>query len=210
MRTYLLVSQWYYWKNLQEQVTEYVKICEACTRYKSSTSTKKGLMEVISMDFITNLPVSDGYDAIMNVVGKLSKRPAYIIELARGNLKKAQERQKKKYYDKKRANMKFKEGDLEYKHKTSDYSTDDEYQQEVHSKVDRTVQDHQEKSDNVVQLELPPHMKLHSTINIDKLKPYSGNPDKFRTREITKSTPIIFDEEGERLYIIERLVKKRV
>ncbi|KAI9895309.1 hypothetical protein PsorP6_018850 [Peronosclerospora sorghi] len=61
------------------------------------------------------------------------------------------------------------------------------------------------KSDN-----LPPHMNLHSTINIDKLKTYSGNPDKFRTREIPKSTPIIFDEEGERLYIIERLVKKRV
>ncbi|KAI9920180.1 hypothetical protein PsorP6_015491 [Peronosclerospora sorghi] len=66
------------------------------------------------------------------------------------------------------------------------------------------------KSDNVVQLELPPHMKLHLTINIDKLKPYPGNPDKFKTREIPKSTPIIFYEEGERLYIIERLVKKRV
>jgi len=30
------------------------------------------------MDFITNLPESDGYDSIMTVVCKLSKRPAYI------------------------------------------------------------------------------------------------------------------------------------
>lgn len=33
--------------------------------------------EVGSMDFITGLPVSEGFDAIMTVVDKLSKRPKY-------------------------------------------------------------------------------------------------------------------------------------
>ncbi|KAI9922073.1 hypothetical protein PsorP6_001026 [Peronosclerospora sorghi] len=66
----------------------YLLGCEAYTRYKSSTSRKNGLMqpipvpsecwEVISMDFITKLPVSGGYNAIMNVFCKLSKRPAYV------------------------------------------------------------------------------------------------------------------------------------
>ncbi|OWZ12811.1 Retrotransposon nucleocapsid protein [Phytophthora megakarya] len=46
----------------------YVQSCEACMRYKSSTG-----------HFITHLPVSDGFDAIMVVVDKLSKRPVYIM-----------------------------------------------------------------------------------------------------------------------------------
>ena len=33
--------------------------------------------EVVSMDFITGLPVSSGFDAIMTAVDKLSKRPRY-------------------------------------------------------------------------------------------------------------------------------------
>ena len=33
--------------------------------------------EVVSMDFITGLPVSEGYDAICVIVDKLSKRPIY-------------------------------------------------------------------------------------------------------------------------------------
>jgi transposase InsO family protein len=37
----------------------------------------KECWEEISMDFVTGLPVSDGYDAIMTIVDKLSKRPKY-------------------------------------------------------------------------------------------------------------------------------------
>ncbi|KAI9895583.1 hypothetical protein PsorP6_018397 [Peronosclerospora sorghi] len=101
-----------------------------------------------------------------------------IIEQARENLKKAQERQKK-YYDKKRmANMEFKEGDLVL---LSTLPTDDEYQQKFITRWIGPYNIIKKKSDNVVQLGLPPHMKLHSTSNIDNLKRYSANPDKFRT-----------------------------
>lgn len=39
--------------------------------------------EVVSMDFIVGPPVSKGYDSIMTVVDKLSKRARYIPTHAR-------------------------------------------------------------------------------------------------------------------------------
>ncbi|KAI9918538.1 hypothetical protein PsorP6_012211 [Peronosclerospora sorghi] len=48
-------------------------------------------------------------------------------------------------------------------------------------------------SDNVVKLKLPAHMDLHATFNVEKLKPYVGNPDQF-----------------EASYVIEGLRAKRV
>ena len=38
---------------------------------------QKNVGKVVSMNFITGLPVSSGFDAIMTVVDKLSKRPRY-------------------------------------------------------------------------------------------------------------------------------------
>ena len=88
-RTFLRISQWYYWKTLQQDVQAYVQSCETCTRWKHNNAKKKGMMipipipkecwEVVSMDFVTGLPVSDGYDAIMTVVDKLSKRAKYCV-----------------------------------------------------------------------------------------------------------------------------------
>ncbi|KAE9330134.1 hypothetical protein PR003_g15390 [Phytophthora rubi] len=86
-RTYLRIKQWYYWASLHEDVSDYVQSCETCTRWKHSNAKKNGKLipipipkecwEVVSMDFVTGLPESDGYDAIMTVVDKLSKRPIY-------------------------------------------------------------------------------------------------------------------------------------
>ncbi|GMF44654.1 unnamed protein product [Phytophthora fragariaefolia] len=69
-------------------IKTYVQSCESCMRYKSGTGRKSGKLQpipvpetcwdVVSTDFITHLPVSDGFDAIMVVVDKLSKRPVYI------------------------------------------------------------------------------------------------------------------------------------
>jgi len=57
-------------------------------RFKSNASQKGGKLipiaipneccEVINIDFITQLHVSDGFDVIMTVVDKLSKRPIYV------------------------------------------------------------------------------------------------------------------------------------
>ena len=86
-RTQLKVAQWYFWPRLEMDVREYVQSCGTCTRWKTSTLKKNGKLmpipvpeecwEVVSMDFVTGLPVSRGFDAIMTVVDKLSKRPRY-------------------------------------------------------------------------------------------------------------------------------------
>ncbi|KAF1313198.1 Retrotransposon nucleocapsid protein, partial [Globisporangium splendens] len=86
-RTFLRTAQWYYWKTMQQDVKEYVKSCETCIRWKHDSQRKNGRLmpipipeqcwQVVSMDFITGLPLSEGYDAILTVVDKLSKRAKY-------------------------------------------------------------------------------------------------------------------------------------
>jgi hypothetical protein len=87
-RTQLSISQWYYWKTLDEDVKLYVATCETCSRYKTSSLKANGKMipieapsqcwHTISIDWITGLPASKGQDAIMTVIDKLSKRAKYI------------------------------------------------------------------------------------------------------------------------------------
>ncbi|KAF0714972.1 Aste57867_3621 [Aphanomyces stellatus] len=87
-RTILSASQWYYWKTLAVDVKLCVATCETCSRYKTSSLRANGKMipipapqecwQTVSADWITGLPASKGYDAILVVVDKLSKRPKYI------------------------------------------------------------------------------------------------------------------------------------
>lgn len=87
-RSQFKVAQWYYWPTLEKDVREYVSSCETCMRWKSSSLKKIGKLmpipipnecwEVVSMDFVVGLPASNGFDAILTVVDKLSKRAKYI------------------------------------------------------------------------------------------------------------------------------------
>ncbi|KAF1316912.1 hypothetical protein FI667_g15122, partial [Globisporangium splendens] len=87
-RTQFKIAQWYFWPCLEKDIRDYVTTCETCVRWKSNGLKKAGKMipiptptecwEVVSMDFITGLPVSNGFDAIMTVVDKFSKRPKYV------------------------------------------------------------------------------------------------------------------------------------
>ncbi|TYZ69122.1 hypothetical protein PybrP1_010231, partial [[Pythium] brassicae (nom. inval.)] len=86
-RTFLRCAQWYYWKTMQQDIKEYVKSCETCVRWKHDHQRKNGLLmpipipdrcwQVVSMDFITGLPKSGEFDAILTIVDKLSKRAKY-------------------------------------------------------------------------------------------------------------------------------------
>ena len=86
-RTTLKIAQWYYWPTLEQNVREYVLTCQTCAQWKSSSVKKIGKLmpipvpeecwQVVTMDFIVGLPESDGFDAIMTVVDKLSKRAKY-------------------------------------------------------------------------------------------------------------------------------------
>lgn len=375
-RTQLAAAQWYYWPGMDIDIKEYVRSCESCMRYKSSTGRKAGKLQpitlpsacwdVVSTDFITHLPVSDGFDAIMVVVDKLSKRPVYIpthttataedtaklffnnviryygipstiisdrdpkftskfwsaltslmkiktamttahraqadgqterqnrtledslrcsisyhgndwneylpmieyahatlvssssklspffvdtgrkpknplssvdngepvtvsrveyasrfvhhrqevIERARQNLMDAQAAQKK-FYDKRRADNPFKVGDLallstqdlNISHATADTSL------RSRKFIPRFIGPYTilELHGNVALLDLPANLKhLSARFNIDELKVYNSNPDQFRGRVIPKSTPVVFDEDGEKLHVVEALIRKRM
>jgi hypothetical protein len=87
-KTYELVDRDYWWPGIHRTIERYVRNCEICQRAKPSRHQPYGLLKPlepplrrwsdISMDFITGLPLSDGCDAILNVVDRLSKMAHYI------------------------------------------------------------------------------------------------------------------------------------
>ena len=73
--------------SLQSDIKEYVKTCKTCARWKHDNQRKNGLLmpipipdtcwQVVSMNFNTGLPISNGFDAILTVVDISSKRTKY-------------------------------------------------------------------------------------------------------------------------------------
>jgi hypothetical protein len=78
-RTIQLVERDSWWLGLRREVTEYVKGCAECQRHKVNNRPTKAPLEpiwakpeatpfeTVAVDFITKLPVSQGYDSILMV-----------------------------------------------------------------------------------------------------------------------------------------------
>jgi hypothetical protein len=74
---------------MQRSVRDFVRACDVCQRQKYSATTPGGLLqplpipnaiwEDVSLDFITGLPKSKGFDAILVVVDRLSKYSHFIL-----------------------------------------------------------------------------------------------------------------------------------
>ena len=88
-KTYDNITRNYYWPNMYVDIKLYVRSCLICQRTKSENRKPAGLLkplpipnrrwQCVTMDFIVQLPkTKNGYDAIMVVVDKLTKR-AYFI-----------------------------------------------------------------------------------------------------------------------------------
>ncbi|KAL4352593.1 hypothetical protein GQ457_06G013560 [Hibiscus cannabinus] len=83
LRTFQRISANFYWKNMRKEVRQYVNECQVCQRMKSDSLSPAGLLqplpipeqvfEDISIDFITGLPKSNGKEAILVVVDRLTK-----------------------------------------------------------------------------------------------------------------------------------------
>jgi Integrase zinc binding domain len=77
------MSRNFTWPSMQAQVTAYVTTCDRCQRNKSPNQRPSGLLQPlevpdepwahVSLDFVMALPPSNGFDAILVVVDKLSK-----------------------------------------------------------------------------------------------------------------------------------------
>jgi hypothetical protein len=87
-RTLMAMRQYFWWPDMREHIRQYIATCEACVRHKSGSRQRKGLLQSlpvpdecwqhVTMDFLTALPRSEGYDAIYVVVCRLSNRPCNI------------------------------------------------------------------------------------------------------------------------------------
>ncbi|QRV77936.1 Retrotransposable element Tf2 protein [Ceratobasidium sp. AG-Ba] len=94
-RTLELVNQKYYWKSLKKSVNDYVSNCESCIRNKHSNQLPPGLLNPIELpsrpwdhinyDLITGLPESEGFDAILTVVDRMSRMVHFIPTTSRAS-----------------------------------------------------------------------------------------------------------------------------
>ena len=87
-KTLEVVQREFFWPRMREFINEYINSCDLCQRNKPSHHKKYGLLSPLpvptgpwrslSMDHITDLPRSEGYDAILVVVDRLTKQSVFI------------------------------------------------------------------------------------------------------------------------------------
>ena len=82
-KTEELITRNFHWLNLHEYVRQYVSTCDICQRNKSPRHKKYGFLDPlelptrvwgsISMDFVTDLPLVQGFTQIWVIVDRFSK-----------------------------------------------------------------------------------------------------------------------------------------
>ena len=87
-KTLELLERNFYWPRMRQFVNEYVNTCETCARNKIPRGAPFGDLyplpipagpwQSVSMDFIVELPPSDGHDAIFVCVDRLTKMAHFI------------------------------------------------------------------------------------------------------------------------------------
>lgn len=87
-KTLEILERNFYWPRMRNFVNTYVRTCDACQRNKPVHHKKYGLLQTLpvpsapwkslSMDHITDLPPSHGYDAILVVADRMTKQAHFI------------------------------------------------------------------------------------------------------------------------------------
>ena len=87
-RTTQALSEKYWWSTLARDVSKYVKSCSICAQSKSPRNAPAGKLHPLpvpqrpwshlSIDFVTDLPSSNGYTTILVVVDRFSKSCRFI------------------------------------------------------------------------------------------------------------------------------------
>ena len=78
----------FWWPGVTKEVKRYVEECDACQRNKNRTEQSAGKLmpnsipnrawSHISADFITKLPLAQGYDSILVVVDRFTKMTHFV------------------------------------------------------------------------------------------------------------------------------------
>jgi hypothetical protein len=81
----------YWWPNMKNSITNYIKGCAMCQSRKNhpnnpkpppfpiTTNPQANPFEVIALDFITKLPISSGYDTILTITDHNCSKAAIFI-----------------------------------------------------------------------------------------------------------------------------------
>jgi hypothetical protein len=87
-RLFLRLASRFYWPRMWADVVEFTKTCDICQKTKIDKRGPNGKLrphaipllpfEVVSLDLITGLPKSGGFDAVLVIVDKLTKYVQYI------------------------------------------------------------------------------------------------------------------------------------
>jgi len=79
MKTLINIGQHYWWPGMKDFVTQYIKGCATCQMTKINTHPSKPALfpiatdpkvlpfQVIALNFVTDLPISQGFDSILTV-----------------------------------------------------------------------------------------------------------------------------------------------
>ena len=83
-----LVSRNYWWPQMSRYIEQYVSTCDLCLRMKPIRQAPVGELhplwipdlqwDMLSVDFIVELPLSSGHDVVMTVVDSVLKRAHFI------------------------------------------------------------------------------------------------------------------------------------
>ncbi|MBW0474576.1 hypothetical protein O181_014291, partial [Austropuccinia psidii MF-1] len=87
-KTLKLVKRDFHWSGMTQFIKDYVSSCQQCSRNKNIHHKKFGFLKplpipngpwiCLSMDFITQLPLSNSFDSILVIVDRFSKMAVFI------------------------------------------------------------------------------------------------------------------------------------
>jgi hypothetical protein len=90
-KNYNRTAATYYWPEMSWDIKHYVSTCDICQKSKPRRHAPVGLLqpipipskpfEVVSMDFIPELPTLNGFDNVLVIVDKLTNTPFSFLPL---------------------------------------------------------------------------------------------------------------------------------
>ena len=88
-KTYNRIAAVYYWPRMSWDIKKYISTCDICQKTKPRCHAPIGMLqpspipsqpfEVVTMDFIPELPECEGYDNVLVIVDKLKKYAIFIL-----------------------------------------------------------------------------------------------------------------------------------